>query len=39
MDQALLRILYDPRLRPGMREAEALPVIRTIASELMGGTS
>lgn len=39
MDKALLRMLYDPRLRPGMSEAQALPLIRGIASELMGGTS
>lgn len=39
LDEALLRILYDPRLRPGMQEPEARPLIRTIASELMGGES
>ncbi|TVP70903.1 MAG: DUF2927 domain-containing protein [Rhodobacteraceae bacterium] len=39
LDEQLLRILYDPRLRPGMREAEARPIIREIASELMGGAS
>lgn len=39
LDEALLAILYDPRLRPGMREPEARPLIRTIASGLMGGES
>ncbi|MCH8467930.1 MAG: DUF2927 domain-containing protein [Roseinatronobacter sp.] len=39
MDEQLLRILYDPRLRPGMREREARPIIRRIARELMGGQS
>jgi len=32
----LLRMLYDPRLRPGMTEAEAAPIIRRIAEELVG---
>ncbi|MGY6549863.1 MAG: DUF2927 domain-containing protein [Roseinatronobacter sp.] len=39
LDEYLLRILYDPRLRPGMRAPEARPVIREIANELMGGAS
>lgn len=38
-DEYLLRMLYDPRMRPGMREAEARPVARVIAAELMGGES
>lgn len=38
-DELLLRILYDPRLRPGMTETEARPIVRTIAAELMGGES
>ena len=37
-DELLLRILYDPRLRHGMTEAEAVPIVRLIASELLGGT-
>jgi hypothetical protein len=37
-DELLLRILYDPRLRPGMAEAEAAPIVRLIAQELLGGT-
>lgn len=39
MDELMLRILYDPRLRPGMLEPEATPIIRTIAAELMDGNS
>ncbi|WP_207102035.1 DUF2927 domain-containing protein [Paracoccus shandongensis] len=35
-DELLLRILYDPRLRPGMTRAEAEPVVRQIATELLG---
>lgn len=35
-DELLLRILYDPRLRPGMSEAEAAPIVRRIATELLG---
>ncbi len=36
-DEMLLRILYDPRLAPGMTETEARPIVETIAAELMGG--
>ncbi|MDD7970380.1 DUF2927 domain-containing protein [Roseinatronobacter alkalisoli] len=39
MDEYLLRIVYDPRLRPGIREREARPIIRSIVGELMGGES
>jgi hypothetical protein len=35
-DELMLRILYDPRLRPGMSEDEARPIIETIANELLG---
>ncbi len=35
-DELLLKILYDPRLRPGMTEAEARPVVMQIATELLG---
>ena len=31
-DELLLRMLYDPRLRPGMREDEARPIAQEIAS-------
>ncbi|MGG7566648.1 DUF2927 domain-containing protein [Rhodovulum sp. DZ06] len=34
-DELLLRILYDPRLKPGMTEAEGMPIVRRIARELM----
>lgn len=36
-DELLLKMLYDRRLRPGMRAAEARPILRVIAGELMGG--
>lgn len=38
-DEMLLQILYDPRLRPGMRAAEAMPIVRRIATELVEGPS
>lgn len=34
-DELLLKILYDPRLRPGMTEAEARPIVLAIARELL----
>ncbi|WP_240544751.1 DUF2927 domain-containing protein [Paracoccus sp. AK26] len=34
-DELLLQILYDPRLRPGMTQAEAEPIVRQIAGELL----
>lgn len=34
-DELLLQILYDSRLRPGMTEAEATPIVRKIAGELL----
>lgn len=37
-DEDLLRILYDPRLRPGMTAEEARPIVRRIAAELAGET-
>lgn len=36
-DELLLKILYDPRLSVGMTEAEATPIVRQIAAELVGG--
>ncbi|WP_372802367.1 DUF2927 domain-containing protein, partial [Paracoccus seriniphilus] len=36
-DELLLQILYDPRLRPGMTAAEATPIVRSIATELLDG--
>ena len=38
-DELLLRMLYDPRMRPGMTAAEARPIAEVIASELLGGES
>ncbi len=38
-DENLLRMLYDPRLRSGMSAAEAAPIAREIARELMAGGS
>ncbi|MEC7259294.1 MAG: DUF2927 domain-containing protein [Pseudomonadota bacterium] len=35
-DELLLKMLYDPRLRPGMSIDEARPVIRILARELTG---
>ncbi len=34
-DELLLRMLYDRRLRPGMTEAEARPILEQIATELV----
>lgn len=34
-DKLLLRMLYDQRLRPGMNVAEAEPIVRDIAAELL----
>jgi hypothetical protein len=34
-DELLLKILYDPRLRAGMPAAEAAPIARQIAEELL----
>lgn len=34
-DELLLRMLYDRRLRPGMTEAEATPIVQQIAAELL----
>ena len=38
-DEFLLRMLYDPRLRVGMSEAEAAPLVRTMAAEFFAGES
>jgi len=35
-DELLLKMLYDPRLRPGMEADEAAPLVRQIAAEVMG---
>ena len=36
-DEMLLRMLYDPRLKPGMSLTQATPIIRTITTELLSG--
>ncbi|NBD29334.1 MAG: DUF2927 domain-containing protein [Alphaproteobacteria bacterium] len=36
-DELLLKILYDDRLETGMTAAEAAPVVREIARDVMGG--
>jgi hypothetical protein len=36
-DEMLLKILYDDRLQTGMAAAEAAPIARRIATELLGG--
>jgi hypothetical protein len=37
-DELLLRILYDPRLSPGMTPDTARPILGTIAQTLVGGS-
>jgi hypothetical protein len=39
MDEQMLRILYDPALRPGMTEAEARPIVESLAASLTDGAS
>ena len=38
-DEMLLKILYDPRLRPGMTPDQARPIVSEIAAGLNGGPS
>jgi hypothetical protein len=38
-DEYLLRMLYDPRMRPGMTATQARPIAQQIAQELLGGES
>lgn len=38
-DELLLKMLYDPRLTPGMTLDKARPIIAQMAEELMGGSS
>jgi hypothetical protein len=38
-DEMMLRMLYDRRLRPGMTLAEARPIVKVMAAELLGGES
>lgn len=39
MDEYLLRILYDPRLSPGMSEAEGKGIVETIAAGLLASAN
>ena len=38
-DEMMLRLLYNPALTPGMTEAQARPIIFTLARALLGGAS
>ncbi len=38
-DELLLKMLYDPRLTPGMTPEQARPTVQMIAAELLGGES
>ncbi|MBV0913901.1 DUF2927 domain-containing protein [Anianabacter salinae] len=39
MDEMMLKMLYDPRLRPRMTAATVRPIAQVMASELLGGDS
>lgn len=39
MDEMMLRILYDPALRPGMTEAEVRSIVESLATRLTDGAS
>lgn len=36
-DELMLKMLYNPALRPGMTEAEARPIVESLAARLTGG--
>ncbi len=38
-DELMLKMLYNPALRPGMTEAAARPIVETLATRLLGGDS
>ena len=38
-DELMLKMLYNPALRPGMTEAEARPIVQMLAARLVGGGS
>lgn len=38
-DEMMLRMLYNPQLRPGMTEQQARPIVETLATRLLGGES
>ena len=37
-DELMLKMLYDPALRTGMTEAEARPIVQSLAARLTGGS-
>ncbi|SDG68350.1 DUF2927 domain-containing protein [Alloyangia pacifica] len=37
MDEMLLKILYDPQLKPGMDDAAARPIVAGLAAQMTGG--
>ena len=39
MDELMLKMLYSPRLAPGMTEADARPIVQELAKGLVGGES
>lgn len=39
MDEDMLRLLYNPALKPGMTEEEARPILRDLTAQLLGGES
>ena len=38
-DAVMLRMLYDPRLTPGMNADQARPIAAMLATQFMGGES
>ena len=38
-DELMLRLLYNPALRPGMSEQQARPLVQMLAARLLGGES
>ena len=34
----MFRVLYDPRLEPGMVQAQAMPIVRRILDEIRPGS-
>lgn len=39
MDEELLKLLYDPELRPGMDAVEAMPIVRRIVTDRLDGSA
>lgn len=38
-DELMLKMLYNPALRPGMTQTEARPIVESLATRLLGGES